>query len=316
MESTRLRPSIQPCELRAPLRLVLKPAQPRTSGSQHRGSEPPGRTAGPPLPSGVPPTCWAPLCPVPEPSRSLTPDSPPVPAGSPLGPRHQRPAPRPPAAPQQPRCRPAPRRPQRAARPQAAEPTRSLRAYRASRAALHPSAANTPPSAAPGFPRCHKAHARGPAPRRHAPRPPRAAEPRCARCPNARRPRAAPHGGWGGEGALTARPQQRRSPRLPPPALTSVTCPGAQRRRRPPIYCAPAPPPGPPFLSSPIGRRRARSPAPPPVRRSDWLTAPPLRGPPASKHAPTALPFVERFYWLVRLQEVRGDWLAEGRPLK
>lgn len=131
MESTRLRPSIQPCELRAPLRLVLKPAQPRTSGSQHRGSEPPGRTAGPPLPSGVPPTCWAPLCPVPEPSRSLTPDSPPVPAGSPLGPRHQRPAPRPPAAPQQPRCRPAPRRPQRAARPQAAEPTRSLRAYRA-----------------------------------------------------------------------------------------------------------------------------------------------------------------------------------------
>lgn len=165
-------------------------------------------------------------------------------------------------------------------------------------------------------PRCHKAHARGPAPRRRAPRPPRAAEPRCARCPNARRPRAAPHGGWGGEGALTARPQQRRSPRLPPPALTSVTCPGAQRRRRPPIYCAPAPPPGPPFLSSPIGRRRARSPAPPPVRRSDWLTAPPLRGPPASKHAPTALPFVERFYWLVRLQEVRGDWLAEGRPLK
>lgn len=44
--------------------------------------------------------------------------------------------------------------------------------------------------------------------------------------------------------------------------------------------------------------------------------SPPLEASPASKHAPTAQPFVERFYWLVRLQEVRGDWLAEGRPLK
>lgn len=264
MESTRLRPSIQPCELRAPLRLVLKPAQPRTSGSQHRGSEPPGRTAGPPLPSGVPPTCWAPLCPVPEPSRSLTPDSPPVPAGSPLGPRHQRPAPRPPAAPQQPRCRPAPRRPQRAARPQAAEPTRSLRAYRASRAALHPSAANTPPSAAPGFPPLPQ----GPRSRPGTPPPcpPPASCGRTPLCPVPQRPTAARRSprwvGWG-RGTHRAPPAAPQ----PPPAA-----PGPHLRH---VSRRPAPP-SPAYLL-----RASSAPRPTFLVFSHWQTARPLARPSA-----------------------------------
>lgn len=119
----------------------------------------------------------------------------------------------------------------------------------------------------------------------------------------------------GGGGALT--PRSAACPRPPPPAAPHLRHVSARaQRHRPPIYRASSAAPGPPRSASPIGGECARPPAPQPIRRFDWLTPPPLDDPPASKHAPTALPFVERCYWLVGLQEVLGDWLAEGRPLK
>ncbi|XP_030315276.1 proline-rich protein 2-like [Calypte anna] len=122
--------------------------------------------------------------------------------------------------------------------------------------------------------------------------------------------------GTGEKGTLT--PRSAAQPRPPPPAsphLRHVSPHPAPPP--PPAYLPPASPaPGPPRCSSPIGGENSPRPAPPPVRRSDWFLPQSLKRVPASKPAPTALPFVERSYWLAGLQEVLADWPPLGRPLK